>query len=290
MEVVTSNYSLSNNKKKALYSLKGILKGVSADNIVNEMEALYLNTWLLESKQLRDDPDAIDLLDTISDALADGVFSSDELEDINNLVADIIEYKSFENIETADHINEFLGLISGVVSDNVLNSSELTFLLGWVSAHEDVINHPVTNEVSSKIFKFNKLKKTTNKQEHALLTFLKNTTGTNFSETGAASIGPIDHLADTIESMDHTNAKICFTGVFKTGSRKEIEEMAIAKGATTNRTPTKTVDYVVIGSQISPDWKHSNFGRKIQRAVELRDKGQKIYILTEKDWLFFWGN
>ena len=285
MDVVTPNYSYASNKKKAIYSLKGILKGVSADKMLNQMEALYLNTWLLETKPLRDDPDAIDLLDTISDALADNKFTEEELEDINNLIADIIEYKSFETIETADHINEFLGLISGIISDDIINPIELKFLLGWISSHEDVINHPITNDVSYQILEFTNLDAPTEEDKVNLLTFLKNTTGTNFSETGAAATGPIDHLADKIESMDHANAKICFTGVFKTGTRKEVEAMAIAKGATTNRTPTKAVNYVVIGSQISPDWKHSNFGRKIQKAVELRDEGQKIYILTEKQWL-----
>ena len=287
MEVITPNYSLASNKKKAIYSLKGTLKGVTADKQLNEMECLYLNTWLLESKPLRDDPDAIDLLDTISDALADGKFSADELEDINNLVTDIIDYKSFETIETADHINEFLGLISGIVADDVINASELQYLLGWLSAREEVINHPITQDVSYKILDYTNIKEPTETETNTLLNFLKKTTGTNFSDTGATSTGPLDHIADIIESMSHMNARICFTGVFNKGSRKEVEAIANDLGATTRKDPSKSIDYVIIGSQISPDWKHSSFGRKIQKAVELRDGGHPLYILTEDHWLTF---
>ncbi len=287
MDVITPNYTLASNKKKAIYSLKGTLKGISADEELNEMEALYLNTWLLESKPLRDDPDAIDLLDTISDALADGKFSADELEDINNLVTDIIEYKSFETVDIADHINEFLGLISGIVSDDIVNAQELKYILGWISTHEDVINHPITNDVSNRVVEFTKIKNPSPEEESALLTFLKKTTGTNFGETGAVTIDPLDHFADTVETMTHTNSRICFTGVFKKGSRKEVEAIATELGATTSRTPSRSINYVIIGSQISPDWKHTSFGRKIQRAIELRDEGYPLYILTEKHWLSF---
>lgn len=290
MDVTTPNYSLASNKKKAIYTLKGALKGISADKELNEIEALYLNTWLLESKPLRDDPDAIDLLDTISDALADGKFSANELEDINNLVFDIIEYKSFETIDVADHINEFLGLISGIVSDNIINAQELKYILGWISTHEDVINHPITKDVSIKVVEFTKIKSPSPEEKSALLTFFKKTTGTNFGETGAATTEPLDHFVDHIESMTHTNARICFTGVFKKGSRKEVEAIATNLGATTRKDPSKSIDYVIIGSQVSQDWKHTSFGRKIQKAVELRDGGHPLFILTEKHWLSFVDN
>ena len=90
-----------------------------------------------------------------------------------------------------------------------------------------------------------------------------------------------------IESMTHERAAICFTGIFNTGTRKEVEAIAIKLGATPCKDPSKSIHYVVIGSQVSPDWKHTSFGRKIQKAIELRDGGHPLIILTEKEWVKF---
>ena len=39
-------FSFSNEKDKALYGLKGILTGLVADQRLNEMELLFLDSWL----------------------------------------------------------------------------------------------------------------------------------------------------------------------------------------------------------------------------------------------------
>ena len=286
MDRKTPNYALASNKKKAIYSLKGILQGITADKTLNDMEALYLNNWLLDAKALRNDPDAFDLLDAIKSALDDNHFSKDELTDLGNLIADIVEFKPYEDVTTADYVNEFLGLLSGIVSDDVINDKELGYILGWISVHEDVLDNAIVKEVSKKSFDIpehptQQLKK---KPTYSLLS--KNT-GIQFIETGSTTTHPFDHIADKVERMNHEHARICFTGIFNTGSRKEVEAIATNLGAITRKDPSKSIDYVIIGSQVSPDWKHTSFGRKIQKAIELKEDGHHLIILTEKQWLTF---
>jgi hypothetical protein len=45
------------------------------------------------------------------------------------------------------------------------------------------------------------------------------------------------------------------------------------------------LDYLVIGAQSSPAWAYSTYGRKIERAIELRDRGIDIIILHEDDFI-----
>jgi hypothetical protein len=45
---------------------------------------------------------------------------------------------------------------------------------------------------------------------------------------------------------------------------------------------SKKVDILVIGTRVAPDWAHTSFGRKIQRAVELQEEGHAIEIISEK--------
>lgn len=287
MDSTTPNYALSSNKKKAIYSLKGILQGVVADATLNTMEVLYLNTWLLDSKALRDDPDARSLLGFIDDALENGKFSTEELDDLNALITDIIESRSYKDVTASDYLNEFLGLISGIVSDDQINADEFAYLIEWLNKHADLIDEATVKSVVAKMVEFSALDQVTPSDEEALVSFLKQTVGIRFLETGAADVHPMDHIADSIESMNHERAAICFTGVFNTGTRKEVEAIAIKLGATPRQDPSKSIHYVVIGSQVSPDWKHTSFGRKIQKAIELRESGHPLIILTEKEWVRF---
>ncbi|WP_394178424.1 BRCT domain-containing protein [Marinomonas posidonica] len=287
MDSSTPNYARASNKKKAIYSLKGILQGVVADTKLNTMEALYLNTWLLDSKPLRDDPDAQDLLDLISDALVDGQFTAEELDDLNALITDIIEFRSFEDVTESDYLNEFLGLVSGIVADDQINAEEFEYLIDWINRHSDIMDDSTIRSVAAKLMEFSELQQPTPTDEESLLSFLKQTAGIRFLETGAADAHPMDHIADRIDSMNHERAAICFTGVFNTGTRKEVEAIAIKLGATPRKDPSKSIHYVVIGSQVSPDWKHTSFGRKIQKAIELRESGHPLIILTEQEWIRF---
>lgn len=284
MDRNTPNHALASKKKKAIYSLKGILQGITADKTLNDMEALYLNNWLLDAKTLRNDPDAFDLLDAIKSALDDNHFSKDELTDLGNLIADIVEFKPYEDVTTADYVNEFLGLLSGIVSDDVINDKELGYILGWISVHEDVLDNAIVKEVSKKILRYTRTPYPTAKEKSDLLAFIKKNTGTQFIETGSTTAHPLDHIADKVDRMNHEHARICFTGIFNTGSRKEVEAIATNLGAIIRKDPSKSIDYVIIGSQISPDWKYTSLGRKIEKAIELREGGHPLIILTEKQW------
>ena len=47
----------------------------------------------------------------------------------------------------------------------------------------------------------------------------------------------------------------------------------------------KATDYVVVGAYGSENWKTGNYGGKIQKALELKDKGIAIEIVEEKDFI-----
>lgn len=47
---------------------------------------------------------------------------------------------------------------------------------------------------------------------------------------------------------------------------------------------SKKLDYLVIGEIGSRDWIHSTHGRKIEKAVELRNGGARLAIVSERHW------
>jgi hypothetical protein len=44
------------------------------------------------------------------------------------------------------------------------------------------------------------------------------------------------------------------------------------------------VNFLVVGNLGSEDWIHSSFGRKIERAVELRRECPTLAIINEDHW------
>jgi NAD-dependent DNA ligase len=78
------------------------------------------------------------------------------------------------------------------------------------------------------------------------------------------------------------------TGKFAYGTRKKvIEAIESSGGKAEDSPPTRKSHYLVIGLFASRDWVHTNHGRKIERAVELRKSGSGIAILSEEHWKKF---
>jgi hypothetical protein len=47
---------------------------------------------------------------------------------------------------------------------------------------------------------------------------------------------------------------------------------------------TKRTNYLIIGTFGTRDWLHTSFGRKIEKAVSLRESGLRIAIAAEDHW------
>lgn len=78
------------------------------------------------------------------------------------------------------------------------------------------------------------------------------------------------------------------TGKFAYGARRSvIEAIESREGIAEDSTPTQQTHYLVIGLFASRDWAHANYGRKIERAVALREGGSGISIISEEHWRSF---
>jgi hypothetical protein len=72
------------------------------------------------------------------------------------------------------------------------------------------------------------------------------------------------------------------------GTRSRVIECIEAHGGKAVDTPpTRASSYLVIGFFASRDWYATNYGRKIERAVELRNGGNGIAIISEEHWKAF---
>ncbi len=77
------------------------------------------------------------------------------------------------------------------------------------------------------------------------------------------------------------------TGKFAYGARREVHREIESRGGLVSKSKgvTTRTDYLVVGAMASRDWKHTGMGNKIMRAVELREKGWPVRIVSEEHWV-----
>jgi hypothetical protein len=272
------------NREKSAYALRGILHGVVADEQLNEMELLFLDTWLSTQKQL-EDGDCVDLLDLISDILEDGIVTKNELEELRALINDVIQYgrQSADSVEGL--VNELLGMLMGFVADNKLTDGEFVHLDNWLASNPSIATTWPAEVLISRIKEIKKDGIVDAEEKSDLLETLRRITGQRFDETGAADGAVAEVFSDTICKFEHLNKTICFTGKFVCGTREACEKLAENKGATVSRTVTSGLDVLILGTLASRDWRFTSHGRKIEKALKIKKKGSDILILSERAWL-----
>ena len=182
--------------------------------------------------------------------------------------------------------DELIGLCKGMLADGHLQDVEAKFLVDWLHAHSEF----------SAEYPFNTL---VDKIEHALLHGVldheeeKDIVDVMLRLSGnpQASIAAASSPASTSLPLDTPPPPILFdtrlfvvTGVFHFGSRRHVMEAIESRGGSIAIAVSKKVNFLVVGNLGSEDWMHSSFGRKIERAVELKRECQTLAIINEDHW------
>jgi len=271
--------------QKAVAGLSGILLGITADQKLNEQELLFLDVWLRSQDHLKDDGDVVDLLDLIKDILADGIVTNGELEELQELVDDVVEFRDINEVDVPFQINQLIGLLCGIAADDVLMDIEIQSIIDWVESNENTITEWPINILLQRLKEIVVDGSVSNEDRESFLEMIKKITGTHFSDTGSAAASTTECFEDNIDSINYDGSSFCFTGVFMTGTRAVVQDIAKQKGAKTTKDVSKNTNYLVIGTTANTDWRFASYGRKIERALQLKTDNHPITIITEKTWL-----
>lgn len=284
---INKGFNYSKNREKAIFGLKGILEGIVADSKLNEKEMMFLDIWLYSQEQLGKDSDVIDLLNQIESVLKDGHIAKKDLDELKTHIEDIIEYKELEYNSYEDQVNELIGFITGVAADNNINNEEILSLENWLNENSNICTKFPANIIAKRVNQIIKGNVVTQKEKDDLLDTIKEIIGHKFEETGLAHGLTTEIFEDNIETFSHKGQNICFSGKFVAGNRSTVENVARKLGATIRKNITNDVTTLIMGTIASRDWRFTSHGKKIEKAIELKQKGRKLLILTERTWLKF---
>lgn len=272
------------NIEKAIASLHGIMLGITADSKLKPAEHAFLDLWLRTHGEISDDPDMVDIIDVLNDVLEDGIIDEDEHDDLFCLINDVNDVRGFNESGSHNQINQLLGLLQGISADNEINEKEIDALAVWLDENHQILDKWPASVVTSKLCEIFEDGIITEDEKKDLLLTVQKVTGNHFCETGDVTDNTTECF-DDISEIPHDNIGFCFTGKFKSGSRKTVESKAQSLGAITSKSVLLSTQFVVIGTLASRDWKYLSHGRKIEKAMSLKEKGHEIYVISEELWL-----
>lgn len=178
-----------------------------------------------------------------------------------------------------------LGICTGMAADGKINDTEIHFLSTWLTENKEVIDSWPGNVISQRLEAILADGTITEEERQHFLQTLQSITGNAFHETG--STGPDTPALPITPNpvITFPRQTFCFTGTFLYGRRSKCEADTEALGAAALNNVTQALDYLVIGAMITPTWLTASYGEKIRKAANLRDKGNKIQIVSEQQWV-----
>lgn len=275
---------------KALNTLEGIIEGISIDKELNATELEELKFWCDVNAMLISKPPYSELLNTISTAIKDGVLTLDEKEDVLWLSKRLHSDGLYYDTVTAD-LQKLQGILCGIIADEKITKEELEGLQDWLVENEQLATYYPYDEIYSLVATVLQDGVVTKNEEDLLkgffsqFVFIKKV-GNEVSPEIKQSLESygICALAPEIDFPDHV---FCFTGKSVKAKRKDIAEIVEESGGKYNDRITKETNYLIIGNNGNPCWAFSCYGRKVEKAMNMRKQGVSIVLVNEVD---FWDS
>ncbi len=284
-------YTKKSESDKAVHLLEGILKGIAIDSAINDYEIIELGTWINQHEEFSHLYPYKDIYAMLKDILEDGIVTEDEKDDLLWFCNKVTTSSTYYDLITSD-LQRLHGLVRGIIADKQITQNEIIKLQSWLFENEQLTSTYPYDEITSLITEVLKDGIVTVEEkalvERLFLEFVDTNTLANYSNEEVASIkenitlGGICALAPEINLE---NATVVLTGKSKKCSKLEFASIVNRLGATAVGGVSKKVNYLIVGAAGNPCWSYACYGRKIEKAIELRTQGVPIIIVHEND---FW--
>ncbi len=163
-------------------------------------------------------------------------------------------------------------IIELIMEDKVIEQKEIGYLNNWL----DENNYLIGNYPFDKIYAIVK-----NVLDDGIITKEEHSDLIRIFEEFLNPVSTQDKKNDIL----FDNKLFCLTGTFNSGTKEDIEQKIVNKGGICGKGVTSKTDYLIVGGAGSDAWKFGNYGGKVQRAMELKEKGKKIEIIGEEDFI-----
>ena len=177
-----------------------------------------------------------------------------------------------------------LGIAAGLTADGTVNQSEAEFLRSWIEAQLIHLDDPVINILYRRLNDMLSDGILDTEESFELVNVLRQFTGIPLSGPKPFKAPSSLPLCIPAPGIIWPEKVFILTGAMAYGPRKICEAIIMDLGGLIGTGVSKKVHYLIVGSLAKEQWLHSSYGLKIKKAVELRDSGHPISIISEEHW------
>ncbi|HCB1553112.1 TPA: BRCT domain-containing protein [Enterobacter asburiae] len=279
-------FNYTQNRDKLFNNLISIIDGILSDGVVRDEEILYLDTWLLEAGEIIQNGVIRGLSSRVSKILSDGAVTEEERQELKqhllDIQRDILDIPEVDFFSKESDLHLLNGLCKGLISDKTLSEEEVRYLDWWLTQNGTLKSNYPGKELYTLVKEILKDGVITTEESQTLHKALVDFTGCDLESgvvDGLSTKLPVDSDAD----IDLEGKVFCLTGVFMAGKRSHVEDILKRSNGLISNTVTKKIDYLVIGTLSSRDWRFSSHGRKIEKAISYRDnEGVCLKVISEE--------
>jgi hypothetical protein len=272
--------------EKIFNTLIGLIEGIVIDAKINDVELGFLQSWLDAQRARAQRHPFNEIVPLLDQAIADGVLSSGGKEDILWLCRRLTasEYLS----AAAADMQRLRSLVAAIGSDGQVSVDELCGLADWLLENEHLKTCWPYDEIESLVSGVLEDGRIEPAEHAILMAFFGEFVAVVDSKAevrphvkeGTAVVG----LCAVDPAIRFPGSVFCLTGSSRKYSRQDFAVVIADRGGTAVHGVSKRVHYLVIGADGNPCWAYACYGRKVERAVELRKEGHHVVIVHEKDF------
>jgi NAD-dependent DNA ligase len=181
-------------------------------------------------------------------------------------------------------VDTLIGISKGLIADGSVDQSEVDFLLTWLIQSRQATNSPLIINLLGKVSAMLEDGVLDDEERADLFSILRAVCGDS-SEIGELAKTTTLPLTTPPPPVRFQNRSFLFTGTCAYGTREQCQDAIEALGGSNAKGVTKSLDYLILGTYVTDSWAHETYGRKIEKAVEYRDRGVPIAIITEQHWV-----
>lgn len=194
-------------------------------------------------------------------------------------------YRKFNRKSIDDRqIDTLIGLSKGLLADGKVDQSEAEFLHSWLIQSRQTTDNPVIVNLLSRVDVMLEDNVLDAEESEELLSLLHMIAG-DPSEVGELAKPTSLPICNPVPSISFEGNHFLFTGTCVYGTRKDCQTAIDQLGGINEKSVNKKLNCLVLGTYVTDSWIHESYGRKIEKAMQYRDQGIPISIVTEEHWI-----
>lgn len=273
---------------KAINSLKGILLGINMDGIVDSNEIIELRGWVKKHKELINRNPFKEFMYIIENTIENGIPVKETIEDLFWLCQKYESDNYYYNSVTTD-LQTLQGLCHGIIANGVIKDEEIIELNKWLNENEHLNTFYPYDEIRSLLLSILSDGKIEEEEKTVLLAYFNQFVNLNNTEVEhkinqLTKDVTISGLCTSEPSVEFEGKTFCVTGILQRGNRDTLKERIIELGGIPTDSVSKKTDYLIVGDNGNPAWAFSCYGRKVEKALQMRKDGHTIVMIHEFDF------